>query len=165
MSYQIIEGDIFETQAKYLAHQCNAITTKAAHLSASVFARYPWADIYSPRAGVDFDKLPLEGEKPGDIVIKGNGQDQRYVINMIGQLYPGKPKFPESEKDGYVARQFYFRNALLKIIKIPNLESVAFPYKVGCGAAGGEWDVYDGFLKIIANKIEADVFVYKLPGL
>jgi O-acetyl-ADP-ribose deacetylase (regulator of RNase III) len=162
MNYQLIEGDIFESNAKFIAHQCNCMSDRAAHLAEAVFTHYPWADIYSPRAGIS--QRPVAGEEPGNIIIRGNGKDERYVINMLAQLFPGKPKYPDSEKDGLVARQFYFRNCLLKIIHIEDLSSIAFPYHIGCGAAGGSWDVYEKLIDIFASKIQAKVLVYKLNG-
>lgn len=152
---QIVTGDIFDAQEKYICHQTNCITKRAAHLSKDVFARYPYADIYSGRT---------EPDEPGNIIIKGNGQDQRYVINLLGQYYPGC-KYPNSAFDGAKVREKNFHRCLLKIAKIPNLESVAFPFRVGCGAAGGNWDYYLGTLKNFAFYVEttqkARVVIYQ----
>jgi hypothetical protein len=43
---------------------------------------------------------------------------------------------------------------LLRVAQIPNLESVAFPWKIGCGAAGGIWEHYLVTLTNFANYIE-----------
>lgn len=164
MNYQLIEGDLLLAEAKYLCHQCNCVSDKSAHLAETVFTHYPWADIYAPRAEYPYDARPLAGEEPGNIIIRGNGEDKRYVINILGQLFPGKPRYPESLTDGYVTRQFYFRDALLKIVKIHSLESIAFPYNIGCGAAGGDWNIYEKLIDIFASKISAKVLVYKLES-
>jgi hypothetical protein len=156
---QIITGDIFDAKEKYLCHQCNCVTNKAAHLSKDVFTKYPYADIYSGRT---------EPNQPGTIEIRGNGQDQRYVINMLGQYYPGSPKYPTSSKDGTLVREKFFHKCLLEIAKIPNLESLAFPWRVGCGAAGGIWENYLGTLTNFAIYLEktqgAKVFIYQREG-
>lgn len=130
---KIITGNIFDAKEKYICHQCNCLTRKAAHLSKDMFQHFPYADIYKDRTSPDI---------PGTIIIRGNGKDQRYVINILGQYYPGKPKFSDSKLDGFEARQKYFYNALLKIANIDNLESVAFPVGIACGAAGGDWNKY-----------------------
>jgi hypothetical protein len=93
---EIVTGDLFDSKEKYLCHQCNCVTNKAAHLAQSVFEHYPYADIYSART---------EPSKPGTIEIRGNGQDQRYVIALLGQYYPGKSKYPQSDLDGQWARK------------------------------------------------------------
>ena len=108
--------------------------------------------------------LPLPEEPPRKIVIKGNGIDQRYVINMIGQWFPGRVKYPNSSKDGYIARQKYFKNCLKEIMKIKDLESIAFPYNIGCGVAGGDWEIYEKLIDLFSKHVDADVFLYKLEN-
>ncbi len=156
---EIVTGDIFDATEKYLCHQTNCVTQRAAHLSKDVFARYPYADIYTGRT---------EPNKPGTIEIRGNGQDQRYVINLLGQYYPGKPKYPYSTLDGVHIRQKYFYRCLLRIAQLPNLESVAFPWRIGCGAAGGVWEVFLGNITNFANHVEktqgAKVIIYRREG-
>lgn len=45
-----------------------------------------------------------------------------------------------------------------------NIKSVAFPYMIGCGLAGGNWETYLGMITDF-QKTYADVSVviYKLP--
>lgn len=153
---EIVSGDIFDSKEKYLCHQCNCITQRAAHLSKDVFARYPYADIYTGRQ---------EPNRPGTIEIRGNGVDQRYVINCLGQFYPGVSKYPAGDKDGVAAREKYFHQCLLRIANIQNLESVAFPWKIACGAAGGDWNHYLVTITNFAHYVEttqnAKVVIYR----
>ena len=152
---EIVSGNIFDAKEKYLCHQCNCVTSKSAHLSKSVFEYYPWADVYTGRT---------KPHQPGTIDVRGNGEDQRYVINCFGQFFPGKSKYPQSGKDSILAREKFFHQCLLHISRIPNLESLAFPWRIGCGAAGGIWEHYLGNLTIFANYVEktdARVRVYR----
>jgi hypothetical protein len=154
---KIIDGDIFDAKEKYLLHQTNCITKRAAHLSKTVFENYPYADIYAGRTTPD---------KPGTIIIRGNGLDERYVVNMLGQYYPGHPKYPDSDLDGTIAREKYFYQCLLRVANIPDLISVAIPHRIGCGAGGGNWEVYLGtiknFEKYVNDKFGTIVRIYKL---
>ena len=134
---EIMTGDLFTAKEQYICHQCNCVTKRAAHLAKDMFARFPYADIYSGR---------LNPDTPGTCIIKGNGQDQRYVAALLGQYYPGFPKDSESPLDGTKTREKYFHRALVRLAKTPRLESVAFPWKIGCGAAGGNWEHYLGTL-------------------
>jgi hypothetical protein len=156
---EIVTGDIFDAKEKYLCHQCNCVTNRSAHMAKDVFTKYPYADIYTART---------EPDKAGTIIVCGNGQDQRFVINLLGQHYPGKPKYPESKLDGTLVREKYFHQCLLRIAKISNLESLAFPWKIGCGAANGDWNHYLGTLTNFANYIEttqgAKVLIYRRGG-
>ncbi len=150
-------GNLLDSTEKYIIHQTNCLSQKAAHLAFDVFKRFPYSDVYSNRKEQDI---------PGSISIKGNGIDQRFVINLFGQVYPGSPKYPDSTLDGFKIREKYFHQALLKIAKIPNLISVAFPDHIGCGAAGGNWNNYLGTLNNFAKFVHAAqqtrVIIYKL---
>lgn len=158
----VIDGDLFGTDAKYLCHQCNCVTRRSAHLSAEVFRRYPWADIYTGRPAGRYE--PPEGRRPGDIVVMGDGGSRRFVVNMLGQFYPGKVRFPDSAKDGFKARRVAFAGCLLKILRLGDLHSVAFPWGIGCGAAGGDWSQYLPILERFAARARAKVIIYRLPG-
>jgi len=153
MTFKIVEGDLFECAETFLCHQCNCVTNRSAHLAKAVFARFPYADIYTPR------KTP---DNPGTIIISGDGATQRFVINMLGQYYPGRCKYPNSKKDGYPARQGYFQSCLKQMEKLTG--SFAFPWRIGCGAAGGYWDDYLEDLKEFEANIEGDVVIYKLKA-
>lgn len=158
MSIEIVTGDIFDSTEKYLCHQTNCVTNKAAHLSKDVFEKYPWADIYTGRTDPD---------KPGHIIIRGNGQDQRYVVNMLGQYYPGKSRYPMSTLDGLWIREKYFYHCLLRLAQVPDLESVAFPWRIACGAAGGDWEHYLGKITNFANYVGEQgvkVKIYRRDG-
>jgi hypothetical protein len=128
-------------------------------MAAAMFEKFPHADVYSRR------KKSLTVDKPGTIVVCGDGEKERLVINMMAQYYPGKAKFPNSELDGLVARKRYFYNCLKQIAEIPDLSSIALPYGIGCGAAGGNWGEYlvilEKFAKFVRDR--ATVTLVRLP--
>ena len=155
---EIVTGDLFEAKEKYLVHQCNCVTNSAAHLAKDVFERFPHADIYTKREDPD---------QPGHIIVRGNGQDQRYIVALLGQYYPGRPKYPKSTLDGTPAREKYFYRALLRLSQLPDLESIAFPWRIGCGAAGGDWERYLGKITNFAQYVGekgVQVRVYRREG-
>lgn len=155
---EIITGSLFDATEKYICHQCNCVTNKAAHLAFDMFEKFPHSNIYAPRTSPD---------KPGHIIIKGNGQDERYVIALLGQYYPGKSKYPLSTLDGVPAREKYFYHSLLRLSKVPDLESIAFPWRIGCGAAGGDWEHYLEMITNFANYVGekgVDVKIYRREG-
>jgi len=150
-----VEGDLLQAKEQYICHQCNCVTQRAAHLSAAVFKAFPHADIYSTRPKGQKDK-------PGTIVVKGGGE-QRLVINMLGQVWPGSPKYPEDRTDGFKAREEYFARCLMEIAKLQP-ESLAFPYGIGCGAAGGEWEHYHWMLSDFELQTNVDMCLYLIKG-
>jgi O-acetyl-ADP-ribose deacetylase (regulator of RNase III) len=151
-----INGDLLECDAKYIVHQTNCITTLAAGIAKSIFTKFPYSNIYENR------EITSEHDIPGTIKIKGNGTDQRYIIALFGQYYPGNPDSHETE----CMRKWWFFTGLKEISKIQNIETIAFPYGIGCGLAGGNWSEYENILNnfsIHINKTQgAKTYVYKI---
>jgi O-acetyl-ADP-ribose deacetylase (regulator of RNase III) len=139
---KIIDGDLLEAKEKYILHQTNSITNNAGGLALYLFLKYPFADVYKNR---------IENDVPGTVKVCGNGKDQRYVINAFGQFYPGPPKYQGI--DTAEKRQEYFSQCLQQVSQIENLESIAFPYLIGCGLAKGKWENY---LKMIGDFSNMD---------
>lgn len=155
MKIKYITDDIIKSKEKYIVHQTNCVTTYGKGLSELIFTKYPYADIYTKRK----DKNTTD--TPGKIIIRGNGTSERYIINLMGQYYPGKPT---KELDTYKSRKKWFKDCLDDLLKIDKLESIAFPYKIGCGLAGGVWSEYLEMLEEFADETEAKVYIYQRKG-
>jgi len=82
---EIVSGDLLLSPEKYIAHQCNCVTQASAGTAKAIFDKYPHSNTYAERKSPD---------TMGTIKILGNGQDERFVINMFAQYYPGKAKYP-----------------------------------------------------------------------
>jgi O-acetyl-ADP-ribose deacetylase (regulator of RNase III) len=156
---QIITGDLLEATEKYIVHQTNCVSQgHAAGLAYYLFRKYPYADVYANRKDPD---------RPGTCIISGNGEDQRFIVNLMGQYYPGSIT-TSKDIDNEAARKTYFHHALIRLSKLENLESIAFPYKIGCGIAGGDWEWYYGtianFADFVNKKQNARVVIYQREG-
>ena len=151
MNIELIQSDITLSAEQYICHQCNCVTNYAAGLAKRIFETFPYADIYSGRENPR--KIVPENEKPGNIIICGNGREQRYIINMMAQYFPGKPKYPNSQLDGFEVREKAFKECLNKISAIQNLKSIAFPKGIGCTLAGGYWDHYLKMIEEFSDKL------------
>lgn len=147
---QVVEGDLTEAREKFIAHQCNCTTKSVKGLAKTIFEKFPYSNVYSNRK-------KHNATEPGHIIVCGDGQENRYVINMMAQLTGGKPRYPET----YEKRKEYFKACLDQISEISDLESIAFPYLIGCGLAGGKWDEYEAILKGFADKVKVPVVLYK----
>ena len=151
---KIIDGDLLEAKEQYIVHQCNCVSTGAKTLALQIFNKFPYANTYKYRQMKNFGTY----SKAGTIQILGNGEDQRYIINAYSQYYPSISKYANDSEEKRLA---WFKNCLNYIANIPNLESLAFPYLYGCGAAGGDWSVYyNEFIKF-AEAIKKPVVLYK----
>lgn len=161
-----VVGSLLECKDKYIVHQTNCVTTGAGGLAQYLFEKFPYADVYATRTKKDCNINSLR-DRPGAIIISGNGQDQRYVVNLMGQLYPGG-FWDDMPEDSEKMRHKFFHQGLIKLAKVPNLESVAFPAGIGCGIAGGNWEWYLGMINIFAKYIfdeqGAPTTIYCLPS-
>jgi O-acetyl-ADP-ribose deacetylase (regulator of RNase III) len=147
--FQYIQRDLLEADTTYICHQCNCVTSIGKGLSADLFKKFPYANIYTERKSKDVS---------GHIVIKGNGKDQRFVINMLAQLYPGPAKFSNDSKE---KRLVWFQNCLEEMEQLPKGSSFGFPDQIGCGLAGGDWEDYLELLQKFQKKNSVNVFIYK----
>lgn len=116
-----------------------------------MFTNFPYADVYSHR---------INHSTPGKIIVRGNGKDKRCIIAMLGQFYPGKIKYPSSKKDGLQARLTYFESCLEQMKHLQG--SFAFPWRIGCGDAGGDWEKYLSAIKNFSEKNSKKVVIYRL---
>lgn len=145
---------ILNAKEQYIVHQTNSISTNAGGLAAAIFEKYPYSNIYQER---------LKNKKshpPGTIEIRGNGIDQRYIINLMGQRYPGESVYKNDTKAN---RLEFFKSGLKLIENIPNIKSIALPYNIGCGLAGGNWKEYSDIINSFIQKNQnITVAVYKI---
>ena len=142
VNYVEIKGDLLESKAQYIVHQTNCKTWKARGLSFTLFRKFPWANVYSRRA------YSKKLDEPGTIMVKGDGVKKRYVINLMGQKFPGRPNL---NSDSVSLRKHWFQLGLSEISKLKP-ESLAFPKNIGCGLAKGSWDDYRGMLVRYAKE-------------
>jgi O-acetyl-ADP-ribose deacetylase (regulator of RNase III) len=153
MNIQIVEGDILQSKEQYIVQQCNCISVKAHGLSKTISVRFPHADSYARRIPMGSKNLATVESRsdPGSIVVCGNGLDERYVINAFGQYGMGKPytlnNVGRQWIDGSEDRFKWFKSCLESISRLKP-QSVAFPWMIGCGLAGGCWDDYYSAIKV-----------------
>jgi O-acetyl-ADP-ribose deacetylase (regulator of RNase III) len=141
-----VSGNLLDSNEQYIVHQCNCITTHSKGLSTQIFRAYPEADTYSRN----------DTRKPGTIHVFDK------VINLYGQKYPGKSRSHSIAKQ----RLHWFQKGLFEILEL-NPVSVAFPFKIGCGLAGGKWEHYLRLIELFEVSLceknpEANVVIYKL---
>lgn len=164
-----IEDDIFNVQSDYIVQQCNCLTIKSHGLSKEIAKRFPEADLYSKRRQVNNRNLavPEDRSTPGSISIDGK------IINIFGQWRPGKigtkydNYYPESNPpETSETRLMWFKMGLEKISKTLDSNSekvIAFPFGIGCGLAGGDWEEYSkAILSFAENNNHLKILIVKL---
>lgn len=146
MPLTIEEGDLLESKEQFIAHQCNCVTKISKGIASTIFQKHPVANTYQFRT---------KPSKPGTIDVFEDAK----VINMYAQYYPGKPRY---QNDSAEKRLVWFKQCLETIQEqYPNLESIAFPYKIGCNLGGGDWDKYLHLLETQFSKSKIRAVLYK----
>jgi O-acetyl-ADP-ribose deacetylase (regulator of RNase III) len=131
--YTVIEGDLLNATEQYIAHQCNCVGNRAYGLSAAVFKKFPKSNVYKGRT---------EPDTPGTIKVIGR------IINMFAQYSVKGPTRKETKDD----REKWFAMCLNEISSIDDIQSIALPWNIGSGLAGGNWDSYSRMLKEFATS-------------
>jgi len=143
--FQYELGDITQSPAHRLFHQCNCCSHNAAHLAFTMFKAFPYSNDYKGRGGA-----PII---PGTYAIHGNRNDEtqkKEIVNLFAQYYPGESKY-STGVDSESKRLEYLKNCFQKYLvtelsqkdeKGKELETYAAPLLMGCGAACGNIEEY-----------------------
>lgn len=113
-----------------ICHQTNCQTKSSKGLSKQIFDKYPETNIYYHK------------RTPGEIIITQTN-DGKFVFHLNAQDSPGKPSTNESKEQ----RLEWFKKCISEIRKYSSPRCMfLFPYGIGCGLAGGNWNDYHRIL-------------------
>lgn len=144
----IKNGDLLEATEKVIGHQVNCFGI-AGGLAYHMFEKYPDAEN-------DYMQLTQRANPwaiKGMTQLTGQQKDGHIIANIFGQYQPGADYNPEILEEalemlGTQARVMEW--------------SVALPYKLSCGIAGGDWDEV---LDIIERTmVGVDCVIYQREG-
>lgn len=132
MTIQIKSGDLLNTTAKLIAHQVNCRGVMGAGVAKAIKLHYPYAYYAYKELCVisDYDATKLLGTVSFTPVDSGD----KIIANMFGQDGFGTDRVQTS----YPALDSCF-DVLLRYASVGGFQRIAFPFKVGCGLAGGNW--------------------------
>jgi hypothetical protein len=145
------DGNLLEADTDYIVQQ-NCCTAMRPHGLSEIIAKvWPTIDPYSSKKRLLNNWSTVESRPtPGTIAVYRNaaGPD---VICAFAQYTHGKPGVycdpaRTSVPDDAAARLRYFKQCLVKIAEL-SPTSVGFPYRIGCGLAGGNWKDYTAALQ------------------
>lgn len=144
---KIIEKDIFEAGPGVIAHQVNCHGVMGAGIAFQIKSKLPLAYVHYAEACADGPDGLL-----GKCQIVSVGND-RFVANLFGQRDYGS----DSVQTDYAALE----KALATAYKFADESecSLYIPWKIGCGLAGGDWDV----VSEIIDRVAPNAIVCKLP--
>ena len=128
MDIEVIYDNILTAKEDIIVHQVNCQGVMGAGLALAIKRKYP--EVY------DRYKIACSTIEPEDLLGKIQlikTYDGKIVCNLFGQLNYGRNKV----QTDYEAITICF-DKIYKYAKLNNL-TVAVPYNIGCGLAGGKW--------------------------
>ena len=165
MSYCQVYGDILTiTEVDAIVHQVNCLTVKSHGLSSQIAHKYPWADLYTTRDQVGTRNLatPATRGRPGTLRIFRHAHYPA-VVCLQAQWDFGRCDDPRHRHippytDTKEHRVEWFEQCLHELGHT-EFKTIAFPFKIGCGLAGGAWVTYRHRLKEFAQKYHKHVII------
>lgn len=161
---KIVSGDLLNADEEYICQQTNCISVNAHGLSKTIRNKFG-IDPYSHRKSLNGRNhaIPEDCDKHGTIKVYQKAfQKEIKVICMFAQYGMGKPfSYGNNVEDSFEKRLHWFKLCLFEIAKLKP-RSLAFPYNIGCGLAGGNWDDYFSALTYFSNYFKIPVTIYKL---
>lgn len=134
-----IPGSCLDSTAEIIAHQTNCKGVMGAGVALAIRNRYPEImPEYTNACKV------LGSNVLGTCQILRTN-DGRYIANLFGQNGFGYGGFGHGRNTDYRALKVAL-TSLVRHLTINGISAVAMPYKLGCGLAGGDWEVVSKLL-------------------
>ena len=135
-----------------IVHQANLQHTFGAGIARAIRERLPYAyeaDLRTPKGSP---------KKLGHYSI-GLKANSPVVINLYSQtsLYPSHTSY-DAMFDGLT-------RLVNELTPLTQINTVGFPYQIGCGLADGEWNVVKAIILSVFEKSRFEVVIAKLPAV
>lgn len=144
-----IKGNLLDSDCNFICHQVNCQGKMASGVAGQIRKR--WPEVYTNYERVVNSKML---GKVQILYIEDANIPFQCVVNMFAQEYYG---YNGDRYTGYDA----FWNCLNELkSKMPKGATVAFPYKIGCGLGGANWEIIEKMIDIVFK--DYGVFIYKL---
>ncbi len=151
----LVKQNLLTVPVEVIVQQCNCVTVKASGLAENIANAYPYANIYLTR--------PAKSA-PGTVELcrPSATESGPVVACLMAQICPGKPgawskKYRVNpELDMATARERLFEQCLDQLSTLcaeNNWTTIAFPYGIGCGLAGGSWAKYERMIYLFSKRL------------
>ena len=156
------EGDLLDGSYDIICHQVNCQGVMGAGLAKQIADK--WPQVYEAyKEHIEYQKF-YKTPVLGTIKVANIVENQKWCVNMFAQDKYGHANAFHIFTD-YEAFQSCLNN-LYETIMIFDPDNqlgwtIAFPYKIGCGLAGGNWLIIEPMIEEFSNKIKQDVIIVK----
>ena len=146
---RIVKGDILNSTEPVVLHQVNCKGVMGAGLAKKIRDKYPKVyKSYKEVCNKNTDTFLL-----GKIQIVNVG-NEKFIINLFAQLNYGKgERFTDYNS---------LRSCLFLVKKYTPRNSIAIPWGLGCGLAGGDWVKVVEIIEEVFEGSNIEIVIYKL---
>ena len=144
-----INADLLNSDCNFICHQVNCQGKMGSGVAKQIRDR--WPEVYSNYARVANSKML---GKVQILYIEDANIPRQCVVNMFSQ-----------ENYGYDGARYTSYDAFWNCLnelknQIPKGATIAFPYKIGCGLGGANWEIIEKMIDVVFK--DYGVFIYKL---
>ena len=152
------EGDVTKSGADIICHQTNCRGVMGSGLARQIKMENPeMFHRYVAHCKQVGDRLLGTALiLPMDQDLYKKSSDMRYIANCFGQAGYGRDKVYTQYKalESALARVAAFARSY-------NKRSIAIPYNIGCGLAGGKWDIVESIIRHVLGGPDFDVTIWR----
>ena len=148
MITKYIKGDITQTELKYIAHGVNCQNKMGSGVAKALYQKFPEVKTTYHDYFKYFEKV-----KVGDWCIAVSGDKEIY--NLFTQY-----------NYGYDGKRYVNYSAIVECFKSLVISGVEGPIaipKIGCGLAGGDWNIVEQLINDTVGD-DLEIWVYELDG-
>ena len=144
-----INANLLNSDCNFICHQVNCQGKMGSGVAKQIRDR--WPEVYTNYARVVDSKMLGSVQI---LYIEDANIPYQCVVNMFAQKFYG---YDGRRYTSYDA----FWNCLNELKnKIPKNSTIAFPYKIGCGLGGANWEIIEKMIDVVFA--DYGVFIYKL---
>jgi O-acetyl-ADP-ribose deacetylase (regulator of RNase III) len=155
----VIEGNLLESECGIIIHQANCQGRMASGIAKQIVHLYPSVADADRQYHIPVGDRKRMGHTSHAWVDGPYGR--LLVVNLYGQFYYGKGLQTEYEAFKRGLRSILARIDILEK-KNNTRYKIGLPFNVGCGLAGGDWDIVFEIIKECAAEFKHDLYLYKL---
>ena len=160
---EIIEGNLLESGCTFICHQVNCKKVMGSGIAKQI--RQKWPKVYEDYCyNIDYMYENDFATKSSDLlgmITWTELEDSKYMMNFFSQdeYYPRNVCHTDYNAFTKCCR------ALKKFIEEYKLNKnnivIGFPYKIGCGLAGGDWSIVSKIIEEELSEYNIEIWEYE----
>ncbi|MGE7840657.1 macro domain-containing protein [Lysinibacillus sp. NPDC093712] len=147
----IVKGDILNTDKEIIGHQVNCLGVMGAGLAKQIKSKY--SETFFEYKKICDEHTDNREDLMGHVYMAHNSNG-KIIANIFSQLDVGR----NERKTDYKK----LKEGLKKVCKYAkeNNLSVALPYRIGCGLAGGNWNIVYKIIDSVFEEYEVTLYEF-----